>query len=293
MSYLHIVILLVAAIGLLATALVMQVITTKETLVVSEDFITELLNKKQIEIEQARIGFPFYLYLLLYLLAPSLVCIITWFFIKKAAPIMVMGVFALFIPELIIKALIANQNKKFDDRYARALEQLAASLRAGLTVFSAIEDVAKCPFVHEKMREKFMQMHSDLQMGLTIGEAFFRFAEGCPGKDASDIALAINIQAEVGGHEADVIQEIADNIHNRMMMKKEISTIFATTKIMVTFTDFLAPLIIFFVIISMPSYAACYFESAPMTIAFVAIVMMPLFGSFLNHRMISKIKKGI
>ncbi len=69
--------------------------------------------------------------------------------------------------------MIRSQNKKkFEERYARSLEQLSSSLRAGMSIYQAVEDVANCKFLHENMRKQYAKMSSDLQMGLTIAETF-------------------------------------------------------------------------------------------------------------------------
>lgn len=294
MSYIHIIILcVIAIIGLLTTALIISIISKKNNLATTDDFITAAIKKKKKEIRDSGVSFPTTLYFLLYLIFPLLFGGIVYFVTKNPLPSILMAIVSLLVPRFILKFLINRQTKLFDERYARALEQLASSLRAGLSLYKAVEDVTNCPFVHETMKVKFAKLSSDLQLGITIGEAFTRFAEGCPGNDAKDIALAINIQAEVGGRESEIIQEIANNIHQRTMMRQEIRTIFATTKIMVTVTDFLAPTIIFFTIIGMPSYVECYFESSRMMMFFVGIVCIPLLGSFLNHKMMNKIKREV
>ena len=291
MSYINIIILLVVAIvGLLATALIISIISKKSNLGTADDFITATIKKKKKEIIENGVNFPTSLYFLLYLIFPLLFGGAVFVVTKRMTPTIIMAAISLFAPRFLLKILINRQAKLFDERYARALEQLASSLRAGLSLYKAVEDVTNCPFVHESMKAKFANLSSDLRLGITIGEAFTRFAEGCPGNDAKDIALAINIQAEVGGRESEIIQEIANNIHQRTMMRQEIRTIFATTKIMVTVTDFLAPTIIFFTIIGMPSYVECYFESSQMIMMFIGIACVPFIGSFINHKMMSKIK---
>lgn len=291
-SYIHIIILLIVVIiGLLATALIMTVTGKKSALGATDDFITAMVRKKKEEIRDSGINFPSALYFALYLIFPIVVGGTVYIVMQNITPAIAMALVSLFLPEMLLKALINRQTRLFDERYARALEQLASSLRAGLSLYRAVNDVTNCPFVHETMKVKFAKLSSDLQLGITVGEAFSRFAEGCPGTDAKDIALAINIQSEVGGRESEIIQEIADNIHQRAMMKKEINTIFATTKIMVAFTDFLAPAVIFFTIVGMPSLVSCYFESAEMMTVFIGIICIPIIGSFWNHHMMRKVRK--
>ena len=128
---------------------------------------------------------------------------------------------------------------------------------------------ANCKFVHESMRKKYAKISSDLQMGLTVAEAFHRFEAGTGSKDAKDLAVAIDVQDNVGGHEADVIKEVADNIYGRMMLRREIKSLFASTSAM-----------------------SLYFSNPLYTIVFIILVAMMVIGSFINHKTIARIKKG-
>ncbi len=76
------------------------------------------------------------------------------------------------------------------------------------------------------MRKKYATLSSDLIMGIPVAEAFQRFANGTNSQDAEDVALAIDIQNEIGGHEADVIRDISNNIYARIMLRREVNSIF-------------------------------------------------------------------
>ena len=111
------------------------------------------------------------------------------------------------------------------------MDQLGSSIRAGMSISTAVEDVAQCKFIHPSMRKRFAKLSADLQMGITVADAFQHFADDCGNEDAADIALAIAVQDTVGGHEADVVLSIANNIEERIMMRREIKSIFAATSV--------------------------------------------------------------
>ena len=107
------------------------------------------------------------------------------------------------------------------------------------------------------------------------------------------IALAIAVQDTVGGHEADVVLSIAKNIEERIMMRREIKSIFAATSAMVWMFDFIAPGTILYFCITSPSYIDTYFQDSIHILMFVIILCMPFVGSIINHKTLKRVQKGV
>ena len=142
------------------------------------------------------------------------------------------------------------------------------------------------------MRKKYATLSSDLIMGIPVAEAFQRFANGTNSQDAEDVALAIDIQNEIGGHEADVIRDISNNIYARIMLRREVNSIFAETALMVWTFDLLPPIIIIGFSVLNQQFVNIYFSNPIYMALFAVFLFVPFIGSFLNHGTIRKIKKG-
>lgn len=165
-----------------------------------KDAITRFLEHEEEELGHASAGIslPVYLFLRFALAVSLFAAGLVWFgnpWFAGAA-----GVVGFFVPRLMLGAVQIRNRKKFEERYARSLEQLSSSLRAGMSIMQAVGDVSACVFVHESIRRKYALLSSDLRMGVPIEDAFLRFAEGTDSQDAKDVAAAIAIQNEVGGH---------------------------------------------------------------------------------------------
>ena len=133
--------------------------------------------------------------------------------------------FWIFTPRGIVALIAYDNQKKFEERYAKSLRQLSASLEAGSSILNAVTEVSACPFLHDTIRKKYAKLSSDLMMGVSVTDAFKSFAEGTNSQDAEDVALAIDVQNAVGGHEADVIRDISNNIYSRIMLRRETKSI--------------------------------------------------------------------
>lgn len=105
-------------------------------------------------------------------------------------------------------------------------------------------------------------------------------------------ALAIDIQNEIGGHEADVIRDISNNIYARIMLRREVNSIFAETALMVWTFDLLPPIIIIGFSVLNQQFVNIYFSNPIYMALFAVFLFVPFIGSFLNHGTIRKIKKG-
>ena len=77
-------------------------------------------------------------------------------------------------------------------------------------------------------------------MGISTEEAFQRFADRTGSPDAQDVAAAISMQMRVGGSEAKIMESIATNIQDRIMLRKEIQSVFAEMDVVIRIYGFRA-----------------------------------------------------
>ena len=288
-----VIILYVLAVMMTGLYFIVKVHARRRKLADEADFIDLFIDSRRKEIDSLGIFFSITWYIGVLLFAPIICGAITYVFTMHMGFSILVGLFGFSIPELILKLLKHDSRKKFEDRYARSLEQMSTSLRAGMSISQSVEDVARCKFLHESMRKKYAKMSSDLRMGISIRDTFRDFAEGTHSQDAQDVALCIDVQNEVGGHEADVIEQVAGNIHDRVMLRREIKSIFADTNTTVYMMDVLAIGIILGFSILNPTYVEVYFSNPLMTVVFLALLILPVIGSVICHKIINSTKKGV
>jgi tight adherence protein B len=196
----------------------------------------------------------------------------------------------LFVPEVVQAVREQSWRNKFEERYARGLRQLSASLKAGLSIQQAVTDLTVCPFIHDSVRLEYQQLDADLKVGVSVEEGFKRYYERVHCDDAHDVAIAISMQNETGGNEARVIETIARDIGDRIMNRKEIKSLFSGTSITITMMDVIPLGIIAFLTMFSPEYMAPFFESFFMTCVFVGLIGFTLIGSVVIRRLVKKMK---
>lgn len=292
MSYIHIIVLFEIFIFLIALYFIMKMHTKNSRISKEKDFIDMYIESIEKMIEKAGVSLSIKTYLIILIVAPLITGIIVYFLSQNAVFSVLIGAFGLFTPRGVVALIAYDNKKKFEERYAKSLRQLSASLEAGSSILNAVTEVSACPFLHDTIRKKYAKLSSDLMMGVSVTDAFKSFAEGTNSQDAEDVALAIDVQNAVGGHEADVIRDISNNIYSRIMLRRETKSILTDTTIMVRVFDILPYIIIIGFTMLNKQFIEIYFSNPVYVLVYIGFLVTPLIGSLLNHRTIKKIKKG-
>ena len=219
MSYIHIIVLFEIFIFLIALYFIMKMHMKNSRISKEKDFIDMYIESIEKMIEKAGVSLSIKTYLIILIVAPLITGIIVYFLSQNAVFSVLIGAFGLFTPRGVVALIAYDNKKKFEERYAKSLRQLSASLEAGSSILNAVTEVSACPFLHDTIRKKYAKLSSDLMMGVSVTDAFKSFAEGTNSQDAEDVALAIDVQNAVGGHEADVIRDISNNIYSRIILR--------------------------------------------------------------------------
>lgn len=292
MSYIHIIVLFEIFIFLIALYFIMKIHMKNSRISIEKDFIDMYIESIEKMIEKAGVSLSIKTYLIILIVAPLITGIIVYFLSQNAVFSVLIGAFGLFTPRGVVALIAYDNQKKFEERYAKSLRQLSASLEAGSSILNAVTEVSACPFLHDTIRKKYAKPSSDLMMGVSVTDAFKSFAEGTNSQDAEDVALAIDVQNAVGGHEADVIRDISNNIYSRIMLRRETKSILTDTTIMVRVFDILPYIIIIGFTMLNKQFIEIYFSNPVYVLVYIGFLVTPLIGSLLNHRTIKKIKKG-
>lgn len=256
-----------------------------------KDIIDIFLDDRAARLKRMDSPLSVSVYCAILLVCPPAMMIIGMFLTQNLVIACVFAIFGLTVPDMIVRGISQVMNKKFEERYAQSLEQLGSSLSAGLSLQQAVIDVVNCQFIHPSIKKHYMKLSADLQVGVPVSDAFRTFAENINSQDAMDVALAIDVQNEVGGKEAEVVLDIAANIKERIMLRKEVNSIFANSSSMVLVMDFMPISVILISMLMNPSYTDVYFSSPLYVCVFALCIMLPLIGSLVNHKTLKKVRR--
>jgi tight adherence protein B len=138
------------------------------------------------------------------------------------------GIF-LLIAVYLIKWTGAREKKKFENQLPDTLTLMSTSLRAGYSLLQATEAVSsEAP---DPTAREFGRAIAEARLGRTVTQALEGVVERTQSSDFEWAVMAIEIQREVGGNLAEVLQTVADTMRARNRLKGEIRALTAEGRI--------------------------------------------------------------
>lgn len=134
--------------------------------------------------------------------------------------VVIVVVLSVLAPRIYLKRLRGQRLKHFNEQLGDALNLLVNSLRAGYSVLQAMESVAQ--EMGPPISVEFGRVHQEVQLGITLEEALAHMTRRISSEDLDMTVTAVNVQREVGGNLAEVLESISHTIRERVRIQGEI-----------------------------------------------------------------------
>jgi tight adherence protein B len=138
------------------------------------------------------------------------------------------GVIGLFLPRLYVKREQGKRLIRFNDELADMLNLMVNSLRAGFSTMQAMGAVSN--ELPPPICDEFKRVVQEMQLGVSMEVALDNLMRRIPSEDLDLVVTAVNVQREVGGNLADILDTISYTIRERVRIKGEIRVL--TTQVM-------------------------------------------------------------
>jgi tight adherence protein B len=134
-----------------------------------------------------------------------------------------------FAPDWFIKFRIAKRTSAFNGQLAETIGLVANSLRSGYSLLQSLELVSKeSP---DPIGVEFRRVVREVGLGISPQAALQNLYARLPSDDLDLLITAINIQYEVGGNLAQILDTISHTIRERVRIKGEIGVLTAQGRI--------------------------------------------------------------
>jgi tight adherence protein B len=167
----------------------------------------------------------------------------------------------LWAPRFYLKYRQGKRLRQFGEQLPDTITLLANSLRAGSSFLQGIELVTR--EARPPIQEEFERVVRDMQLGLSLQPALNNLVRRVASEDLELMVTAIQIQSQVGGNLATVLDSIAFTIRERVRIKGEIQTLTAMQRYsgyVITLLPVGLGLILFLI---SPSYMTAMFDKPP------------------------------
>lgn len=130
-----------------------------------------------------------------------------------------------FIPGIYVRGAQARRLKQFDGQLGDMLNLVVNGLRAGYSTLQAMEAVSR--ELPAPISEEFRRVVQEMQLGIPMEDALDHLVRRISSDDLDLVITAINVQREVGGNLAEILDTISFTIRERVRIKGEISALTA------------------------------------------------------------------
>lgn len=130
-----------------------------------------------------------------------------------------------FLPRFYVKRQQGKRLQRFVDQLPDMLNLMVNGLRAGYSTMQAMEAVSK--ELPAPISLEFRRVVQEMQLGIPMEVALDNLVRRIPSDDLDLIITAMNIQREVGGNLAEILDVISFTIRERIRIKREIQVLTA------------------------------------------------------------------
>ncbi|MDH4113765.1 MAG: type II secretion system F family protein [Actinomycetota bacterium] len=128
-------------------------------------------------------------------------------------------------PTVALRMSLRKRTEKMREQLPDVLTIMASSLRAGHSFMQALDTVAR--EIPQPAATEFQRVVSEIRLGRPTDDALEALAMRVGSPDFRWAVLAVNIQREVGGNLAEILDNVADTLRERAMMRRQIRVLTA------------------------------------------------------------------
>jgi len=138
------------------------------------------------------------------------------------------GIIGAFLPRMYVKRQQGRRLIKFNEQLPDMLNLMVNGLRAGFSTLQAMEAISK--ELPPPICDEFRRVVQEMQLGIPMEKALANLLRRIPSQDLDFLVTSVNIQREVGGNLAEIMDIISFTIRERVRIKGEIRVLTSQVK---------------------------------------------------------------
>ena len=196
-----------------------------------------------------------------------------------------LAILGYLIPGFYVKYRVNQRLKKFNGQLGDTLTLLSNALKAGYSFAQAIDTVAKNAVA--PIGDEFGRAVREMNLGGSPDEALSNITKRIASADFDLVATAYSIHRTVGGNLAEILDNIAYTIRERVRIKGEIQTLTAQARASGTIITALPILLAAFMFFVTPTYFHPMFSNIIGWILIAVGAFMIFIGNLIIRRIVA------
>lgn len=197
---------------------------------------------------------------------------------------LVAAVAGLYAPSLGLLNAKQRRQKAFAEQLPDTLQLLAGTLKAGYGVLQGIDTIVK--ETQAPMASEFQRVLTEARLGLPLEDSLDEMADRVGSDDFKWVVVAMNIQRQVGGNLADLLETVSETLRGREQTRRQIQVLSAEGKLSAYILVALPFLLLFYLLLTNPTYLAPLITNPIGLFMAGGAVLLMLAGIFWMSRMI-------
>jgi tight adherence protein B len=150
-----------------------------------------------------------------------------------------------------------KRRKKFESGLPDTLQLMSGSLAAGLSLAQSVDTIVREG--PDPIAGEFRKVLVETRLGLSLETALQGVADRFESKDFDWVVMAINIQRQVGGNLAELLNTVAATIREREYMRRQVAALAAEGKLSAYVLGGLPPAFMLYLLVANHDYVIVLF----------------------------------
>jgi tight adherence protein B len=207
---------------------------------------------------------------------------------------------AIFVPNVVFVLMLAamgglvpyvwllrsqrQRKNKLNEQLADTMAILASSMRAGYSFLQALDTVSK--EIGEPSATEFQRVVAEIRLGRPIDEALAAMAVRVDSDDMKWAVIAINVQRQVGGNLAEILDVVAETVRERAYVRRQVQVLSAEGRMSVAILAAIPFLLFIYISIVNTEYISVLFTTLPGLVLLIGGALFLGLGIFIMTRII-------
>ena len=195
------------------------------------------------------------------------------------------GAVGLSLPGMIVNSKKGKRSQAMTDQLPESLNILSSGLRAGFSFPQALSVVVR--EIEGPLSREFSRLLRENRLGKPMDEALNDLLKRIENDDLEMLVTALQIQRQVGGNLAEVLDSISHTIRERVRIKGEIRSLTAEGRFSAIILSLLPVAMVLLLLVINPEYLLTLLDDIIGIVLIIGAVIMQIIGVLIIRKIVA------
>lgn len=209
-----------------------------------------------------------------------------WLFLRSIIPGLGIAFIAFLVPAILLNRSIHRRRMNFEKQLIDVLVLIKGAVQAGFSFLQALDIVVQ--EMKPPASEEFARVRREVTLGLPLSQALSNLNARMQNDDLYLVITAVNINSQVGGNMATMLEAVSETIRERVRLFSEVRAITSQQR----FSGYLLTLLPFILVavlfVISPDYISRLFQPGVLLCIPIGALVLVLLGNIVI-RMMAKV----